>query len=516
MKTPSKLTRAMTTAFSWVFSLKLAISSRSCDSEDPGFGDVVSKANEAINEAVWLAYGSLEFDFLHSFAHSDEFPVLMGPHKDENVFSHRMSGLLDLMKQWMGTGRVKQAEDSGMLLRFTNSWKSTLRPHPLSTLLSRFEGDTARAPQGRFLGTAHRIDDRRPCMVSRTPILNYYFLDEDTSHDAFPLIARQSEVGLTDIAFTSAIDESNKLIFSYAWGDKESGEIYEDALPTHTLQTDNHHGPLNGSIGVWDLNTLKTHGPDWDETHRTQQSLQYYFARRASPGTGGMAYAPSAPSVMLCGTDTTKSNDYSCVSVDLEHGGRTVSRSEDPNVFLTAASDGHARLYDHRVTLPVLTLRGGTGDSDCPGGVLVHPDVVFTGAAHDQVIRLWDVRAQKMVYELSTGNNAVIGMTWDAPQIGATFDYRRAKVPRTPSRFEAMLGVEVDEDAPGSEDEDDYDDYDDDGPCWPKNAAYAEDYFGHLFDAGEHRILRYAFKDQPDPSILPPYGDASLDREPSW
>lgn len=59
---------------------------RSCDSEDPGFGDVVSKANEAINEAVWLAYGNLEFDFLHSFAHSDEFPVLMGPHKDENVF----------------------------------------------------------------------------------------------------------------------------------------------------------------------------------------------------------------------------------------------------------------------------------------------------------------------------------------------------------------------------------------------------------------------------------------------
>jgi WD40 repeat protein len=132
--------------------------------------------------------------------------------------------------------------------------------------------------------------------------------------------------------------------------------------------------------------------------------------------------------------------------------------------------------------------------------------VVFTGAAHDQVIRLWDVRAQKMVYELSTGNNAVIGMTWDAPRSalyvatscdymdrnGETFDYRRAKVPRTPSRFEAMLGVEVDEDAPGSEDEDDYDDYDDDGPCWPKNAAYAEDYFGHLFDAGEHRICGYS------------------------
>jgi WD40 repeat protein len=132
---------------------------------------------------------------------------------------------------------------------------------------------------------------------------------------------------------------------------------------------------------------------------------------------------------------------------------------------------------------------------------------VFTGAAHDQVIRLWDVRAQKMVYELSTGNNAVTGMTWDDPQStlyvttacdymdrnGETFDYRRAKIPRD-SRGSKSRADEEDEsmdDEDDSEEEDDYDsedEDDDEAPCWPKDAAYAEDYFGHLFDAGNHRI----------------------------
>lgn len=118
---------------------------------------------------------------------------------------------------------------------------------------------------------------------------------------------------------------------------------------------------------------------------------------------------------------------------------------------------------------------------------------MFTGAAHDQVIRLWDVRAQKMVYELSTGSNAVTGMTWDDPQStlyvatacdymdrnGETFDYRRAKIPRD-SRGSKSRADEEDEsmdDEDDSEEEDDYDS-EDEAPCWPKDAAYAEDYFG--------------------------------------
>ncbi|KAG8776125.1 hypothetical protein FRC12_001085 [Ceratobasidium sp. 428] len=29
-----------------------------------------------------------------------------------------------------------------------------------------------------------------------------------------------------------------------------------------------------------------------------------------------------------------------------------------------------------------------------------------------------------------------------------------------------------------------------------------------MFDAGDHRIYRYAYKDDPDVSVLPEYGDA--------
>jgi hypothetical protein len=164
---------------------------------------------------------------------------------------------------------------------------------------------------------------------------------------------------------------------------------------------------------------------------------------------------------------------------------------------------------------------------------------VFTGAAHDQVVRLWDVRARKMVYELATGNNAVTGMTWDAAcsalyvatacdymdRNGETFDYRCARVPREPND-DPMTGGSDSED----EDADEYEEEDEE-ICWPKDAAYAEDYFGHMFDAGEHRLrrccnhpaprvlifsVRYAFKEQADPAVLPEYGQATLDMGPSW
>lgn len=38
---------------------------------------------------------------------------------------------------------------------------------------------------------------------------------------------------------------------------------------------------------------------------------------------------------------------------------------------------------------------------------------MFTGTDQDEVLRLWDVRGAKLVYELSTGNNEVVGLAWD-------------------------------------------------------------------------------------------------------
>ncbi|KAJ7479389.1 hypothetical protein B0H11DRAFT_2423573 [Mycena galericulata] len=220
-------------------------------------------------------------------------------------------------------------------------------------------------------------------------------------------------------------------------------------------------------------------------------------------------------------------------SVDLEHGGKIAGRylgafgdvrsfstsGADPNVFLIAGNDGYARLYDVRRPLPVLTLCSNTGEDSCGGALLIHPDGVpgiFTAASRDEVIRFWDVRGKRMVYELSTGNTQVTGMAWHEAhcalyvsttceymdQYGRSRGYRHAKVPRT-ARTLDLEGEDSDEDY-------DSDDDDDDGPCWPKNAAHAEDYFGHLFDAGDHRIFRYAFKEGPDISVLPAYGEATV------
>jgi hypothetical protein len=265
---------------------------------------------------------------------------------------------------------------------------------------------------------------------NRSPLLTYFLLNEARpSRGDFPLKARHANVGLTEIAWASATDESKKLMFiadtwrvkSYAWAD-DRGEIYKRALPIHTLQSDNHHGPLHifapgrllragkGSVGVWNLDTLETHGPKgkarigpkFDTSDSWRDEDDELEASSGSDPTSVIALAdpqivpvrwhahPSSPATMLCGTDTAKSKDYSCISVDLEHGGKVVSRYlghggdtrafstsvADPNIFLTAASDGYSRLYDHRVTLPVLSLRAGSGEDDCAGVVLVHPDGV--------------------------------------------------------------------------------------------------------------------------------------------
>jgi hypothetical protein len=142
---------------------------------------------------------------------------------------------------------------------------------------------------------------------------------------------------------------------------------------------------------------------------------------------------------------------------------------------------------------------------------------VFTGAEAKEHIKMWDIRARAAVYELSTGNNAVVGMAWDSQhnslyaatecrymdRMGNSLEYRRAKVPadqrenhnHNQSQHD---GDEDEDDEDGDEDEDvddeDDDEDDDDYPqCWPKKAYHGEDFFGYMFDAGEHRIREQLF-----------------------
>lgn len=183
---------------------------------------------------------------------------------------------------------------------------------------------------------------------------------------------------------------------------------------------------------------------------------------------------------------------------------------------------------------------------------------MFTGGEAKEHIKMWDIRARAAVYEMSTGNNAVVGMAWDAQhnslyaatecrymdRMGNSLEHRRGKVPieqreninQNQSQHD---GVEEEDDGVEEDMEDEEEDDDDDDDlnmrCWPKKAYHDEGFFGYMFDAGEHRICellflscgcyslltvnvyldRYAFKEDADTRVLPVYGNAHLESY-SW
>lgn len=123
------------------------------------------------------------------------------------------------------------------------------------------------------------------------------------------------------------------------------------------------------------------------------------------------------------------------------------------------------------------------------------PVVLFTGGTSSQQIKMWDVRGHSVVYELATGNNEVTALGWDSgrsrlyaatecsymDRMGYNHDYRRAKMPKGDG------GDDDDDD----EDEDEDDDYlEGDEKMWPERAYHGEDYFGYMFDAGDHRVCK--------------------------
>ncbi|KAJ7017732.1 hypothetical protein C8F04DRAFT_1154867 [Mycena alexandri] len=447
-------------------------------------------------------------------------------------------------------------------------WNKTPRPSPSSSRLSRFLRHPVSSPPGAFQNVSQarceissdkafseplRLVNNGSCIVlpsmggykQRTPFLTYYILD-DTHQKPFPLTVRHADVGLSDIAYAATTDEQRKLIFvadsyrikSYAWRDRITGKIHKKGLPMHTLASRKHSGPLavvtsgtllrggEGSAAVWKLDGLPTHGrgentriggrfkqdtwrDDYDEIEDSAGGKHTSVIKFADSSVSPAVWHPhpGLPGIMLCSSDPSESRDWSFISLDLEHGGKTVVRyfgngggicdfstsAADPTVFATGASDGHARLHDTRMPLPVLSFCAGSGQENCGGIALVHPDgvpVLFTGSTNDEVIRLWDIRARKMIYELSIGNNSVNGMTWNDAQNalyvsttcsfmdrnGYTSGYRRARLPSSMHPTPAPPGG--------------ISNHDDDGE------------FDKLFDAGHHRLFRYAFKSNPDPSYL--------------
>ncbi|KAJ6627741.1 hypothetical protein B0H10DRAFT_2210258 [Mycena sp. CBHHK59/15] len=519
---------------------------RTADPTSPDLPPIVELVNKAINRGV-RSGTDLGFRFLPSFAHSNEFPVLGNPPSEQvklPLLSRLLAGLTAIVT---GAIPIQPAPEVG-------PWWTTFRPHILSTRLARFTGEiaalshatplTSRIYQVRCEVGSDQLEmplsimNGGICLVvpSTTGLdhcsahLTYYVLGERNRQNDSSLTAHHMrlpvELATSDMTSVSAAsDEENKLIFwagrdvvkSYAWENPWTGTVYKSAPEWSCLSSPGCAGPLYFSAASCLLiragkNFAWVWGPECLQT-RTQGSaiikptgMIKWFDPNMSPRVWHPH--PNLPTNMLACLE----GDSEIVDLSgktgmryLGHGGKPTGFSTsdgDPNVFLTAASDGYAQLFNTRMNLPVLSLRAGTINGRC-AGLLIHPDgvpIVFTGAFEDQVIRLWDVRMRKMVYELSTGNNGVSGMTWDTARstlYAVTTNPSTVEQDKDRKAWNALHPTLADnpEGALGQTESI--------SKIWPTNPAHPADYFCHQFNEGSHRIFQYAFKEWPDPSIPP-------------
>ncbi|KAI0042972.1 WD40 repeat-like protein [Auriscalpium vulgare] len=402
---------------------------------------------------------------------------------------------------------------------------------------------------------------------NRDPMLHLYLLD-DPEDDGFGTF-ESVEVGLDDVARHMEMDASRSLVYvsdgsrikSYRWNVTEG----RNALAVHTLNASGFKGPLalrdngakliaSGSSGlaVWDVDTLPTHGTkgnkivgkkrraDYIDSWRDNDDNNIELSTGAPPTQRSSASAlskikqwamsPGGGNEMI----VTYDEQYFVSRVDLQteqivgryigHGAHVASirtSQEDPHAFVTAANDGIVRLYDVRQPVPVLAIEHSTefiNDAlfEHIGG---QPFIIF-GGTQTQQVKVWDARAKLPLYELSTGNNEVNGLAWDAQRqtlyaatecehvdrMGRHHGYRRAKLPKPPRHSR-----DDDGDDDMEEDEEDEDDWDGDGENnWPEQAYHSETSFGHLLDSAEHRLYRYAFKTDADIDLRPASGYSAI------
>ncbi|CCL98790.1 uncharacterized protein FIBRA_00795 [Fibroporia radiculosa] len=385
------------------------------------------------------------------------------------------------------------------------------------------------------------------------------------------------------------MDEERKLMLvgdddrvkSFSWESvTPDGSRLGNPKPVHTLKASSHRGPIAilpngrilragpGSALMWVIDDLEIHGPNRARIGRGKYSTRdswrdndddsIELSNGSQPhGTVSFSETTLRPSMwrlhrpsggMLFAEWNLSIKKYSCGLLDLEHGGRIATRfigfggfisdmsisDANLNLFATSCSDGYARLFDVRHPLPAVTLNAGS-QADIYSAA--YPDgipTVFTGGHKIQQIRMWDIRAGAIVYELATGNNEVTSLAWDPKhaslyasmecpgidRIGYHHDCRVARVPKwgvlhpqpeSPTSNNPTRNKN-DDDSDSEQDEDEDEDEDELGRCWPDRSYHDENYFRYCFDAGDHRLYRFAFKPNADPLKLPEYGQATLDQ----
>ncbi|KAI0058829.1 hypothetical protein BV25DRAFT_1918939 [Artomyces pyxidatus] len=414
------------------------------------------------------------------------------------------------------------------------------------------------------------------------PMLHLFRLDTETPRNPTRFIANAFEVkvGLSDIARAMDVDAEDSVLYV---GDEDRIKSYRctmgagddddgSALPVRTLDSLGFGGPLvvrdggvrvlragNKGLAIWNTEELPTHGPDGRNRIGQRLSFDIFDTKRDKDGAGIERSIGSEPTQRVETTDfknaklwTQHPNDpnqmlvsfeeqYRLSAVDLAtqktaarylgHGGyigdiRT--NAEDPHVFVTACYDGAVRLYDERLPTPVLTVFHAsewimTALYEHIGG---HPFLII-GGSNTQQVKVWDVRAKAALYELSTGNNDVDVLAWDARRqtlyaatqcqyvdSNGSVGYRRGKFPNTGRPWSEQDGGE---DLGDDEDDEDWEDEEENASgyraCnWPDRAFHLEESFGHPLDSATHRLYRYRFKSDANPEVVPKSGYSRVGR----
>ncbi|OCH84734.1 hypothetical protein OBBRIDRAFT_839492 [Obba rivulosa] len=577
------------------------------DEHAPLFDEIVEKARQVLDKGINIGTGEHGlFACVPSFAHTDDEVSPMISDEIQMIGAGTVDLFYEMMIPLFFRGRHPPPKPG------PSAWDRNTQPHPQSTRLSRFRpsatvNTSENTPLANLIHQARCeimdltwlapsqlvITPGASCMAfassggwkGRDPIVNFLRFDETVWE--FPDIhTMRPKLGGTASAL--ALDEERKLIFvgdydrvkSFSWDPERK------RAAVHTLDSRKYSGPLTilpggritrageGRAAIWHLDSLETHGPknqqigetynaedswrnvDGDEVELSAGSIptstvNFVDEKHYTPGVWHL-HRPSGN--ILCG-ETVRKKDrkggYTCLSIDLEHGGKAAARylghcediknfstsDGDPNVFATACCDGNARLYDIRHPLPVMTLDSEQRMGTCSDVIFIHPDgvpTVFTAGTHTQQIKMYDIRGRAVLYELGTGNNAVVSMAWDARRSALWagtrceyydrhYDYRKAKVPKW---GELDYSPSEQEDTSMDVDEDDADRQEDSGERrWPKKAFHGEDFYGYTFDAGQQRLCkdvaldsfvshllidgnidRYGFKETVDPQRLPEYG----------
>ena len=134
-----------------------------------------------------------------------------------------------------------------------------------------------------------------------------------------------------------------------------------------------------------------------------------------------------------------------------------------PNTVATGSRDHSCKIWDSRLRQAGLTLQAHTGSVTALQLVQFPAATFCITSGADECVKVWDLRKQVPMYELSTGNNIIQDMHWNhktSSLVCASF--------LPPGRVQETSQ-------------------------WPYNAVHPSDHYPRAWNAGTHQMLQYDF-----------------------